>query len=340
MRGYQPGEQPLRGDVIKLNTNENPYPPSPRVLKLLRSLDGSQLRLYPDPLGGRLCEAVARRHGCGSDEVVLGNGADDILAMCLRAFVERDGSVGYFEPSYSLYPVLAEIAEVEVRPVELGADFEWAMPEGYTASIFFMTNPNAPTGILFPREQVREFCETFSGIVVIDQAYVEFAREDCVDLALELDNVIAVRTFSKAFSLAGIRLGYAVGPSELMRALIKVKDSYNVGRITQELGCAALEDVRYMEGNVERIRQTRARLGGELQRRGFRVWPSETNFLWVRPPEPGARRLYELLRDDGIYVRYFDARRTEDYLRISVGDDADMYALLGSLDRIMAGAGR
>lgn len=338
MTGYTPGEQPGRRDVIKLNTNENPYPPSPRIKKVLQDFALDTLRLYPDPTCARLRERLAEIHGCAPDQVFVGNGSDEILALCVRAFVERDGSVGYFEPSYSLYPVLAQIAEVATRPVPLGPQFEWSMPDGYEASLFFLANPNAPTGIMYPRATVRAFCAQFRGVVLIDEAYVDFAREDNMDLALSRPNVLVARTLSKSYSLAGLRVGYAVGPPDLIAALFTIKDSYNVGALAQEIALAALSDRAHMEANVERIRMERERAARALQRRGFTVFPSETNFLWVRPPRCAAEELYRRLRDDRIYVRWFDGERTRDYLRITVGTEGEMAALFQALDRLLGSA--
>ncbi|MBN1267983.1 MAG: histidinol-phosphate transaminase [Kiritimatiellae bacterium] len=335
MTGYTPGEQPGRREVIKLNTNENPYPPSPRVRKLLKDFNADDLRLYPDPVCARLRERLAELHGCGADQVFVGNGSDDILALCVRAFVERDGTVGWFDPSYSLYPVLARIEDVATRPVPLGPEFEWSMPDDYKASLFFLTNPNAPTGILYPKRNVADFCARFPGVVLIDEAYVDFASYHCMDLALERPNVIVARTLSKSCSLAGIRLGYAVGPAELIAAFLTIKDSYNVSALTQEIGLAALSDRAHMEANIERIRIERRRSTAELEKRGFKVYPSESNYLWVRLEGITAKALYEHLRADKVFVRYFPGGRTDDFLRISVGTEGEMTALFGAIDRIL-----
>ena len=204
MQGYTPGEQPTDPQVIKLNTNESPYPPSPAVREALQSLKVETLRLYPDPVSLTLRRKIAALHGGTPDNVFVGNGSDETLALCSRAFVEDDGAIGYFEPSYSLYPVLAQIRAVTARPVALGPDFEWAMPPDYQASLFFMTTPNAPTGIQYPKTAIRAFCTHFPGVVVLDEAYVDFAREHCMDLALEFANVLVLRTLSKSYALAGL----------------------------------------------------------------------------------------------------------------------------------------
>jgi len=331
LAAYTPGEQPRDPRVIKLNTNENPYPPSPCVAEALSGIDADGLRRYPDPLSLRLRERIADLHGVGAERVFVGNGSDEVLALCTRAFVEDDGTIGYFEPSYSLCPVLAGIRAVEERPVELGTDFEWRMPRGYACSLFFLTNPNAPTGILYPFETVREFCAAMPGVVVIDEAYVDFSSRHCMELAAELDNVIVARTLSKSYSLAGLRVGYAVGSERLVEALFKVKDSYNLDAVAQELALAALSDPEHMQANAGRIRATRGRLMEALAGSGYSVYPSETNFVWAKPPALPAEEVFRRLRKKGILVRYFAGERVGECLRITVGTDAEIDALIDAL---------
>lgn len=328
MCGYTPGEQPRDRRLIKLNTNENPYPPSPRVAEALAALEPADLRLYPDPLCGALRDHIARMHGVRPEQVFVANGSDEALALCTRVFVEDDGTIGCFDPSYSLYPVLAEIRNVPVRPVELGPRFEWRMPDGYRASLFFMTSPNAPTGTGYPKEQIRAFCEGFPGVVLIDEAYVDFADGHCMDLAASLPNVLVLRTLSKSFSLAGLRVGYVAGDAELVGALLKAKDSYNLDVVAQRLALAALSDLDYMRGSAARIRSTRGRLTEALRAMGFDVLPSQTNFVFARPPRPAAAEFFAGLRERGILVRYFPGPRTGDYLRITIGTDPDIDRLI------------
>jgi len=337
LKAYVPGEQPADLSTIKLNTNENPYPPSPRVTEALAKLDSSSLRRYPDPVCQRLREGIAALHACGPERVFVGNGSDEVLALCTRAFVEDGGAVGYFELSYSLYPVLADIRAVRRRPQKLGERFEWQMPETGGMDLFFLTNPNAPTGMQYPAADVRRFCESFEGVVVIDEAYVDFADEDNMDLALELENVLVARTFSKAYSLAGVRVGYAVGPPRLIEALGKIKDSYNVNVVSQRLALAALEDRAHMLANAARIRGTRERLCGALRRLGFEVFPSRTNFVWAAPPDGAAPVFFEELRRRRILVRFFPGRLTSGYLRITVGTDEEIDRLIAALETIRPG---
>lgn len=333
MTAYTPGEQPKERDVVKLNTNENAYPPSPKIAELLKQ-STDRLRLYPDPVCTDLREALADLHGCSPGQIFVGNGSDEVLAMCVRAFVERDGSIGYFEPSYSLYPVLAALHEIATKPVRLNEDFSWNMPTGYSSSLFFLANPNAPTSLQYPASSVESFCRGFPGVVLIDEAYVDFAAYNCVGLALSSENVLVARTFSKSYSLAGLRVGYVVGRESLIQAFYKIKDSYNVDRLSQEIATAAVRDVNHMRRNVERIKETRAVVAGKLAARGFEVCPSETNFLWVKPPKLGAKQVFDGLRSRKILVRYFPGELTGEHLRITIATGGEMEALLSALDSI------
>ena len=333
MSGYTPGEQPRGQRLVKLNTNENPYPPSPAVAAALAAVDPASLRRYSDPLAVAVRQRIAEIHGCPVEQVFAGNGSDEILALATRAFVNDDGSVGYFVPSYSLYPILADIRQVEKRPAPLTANYGWQLPPDYEASLFFMANPNAPTSLQHDKATVAEFCRTFPGVVFIDEAYADFAPHNCMDLATAAGNrnTIVMRTLSKSFSLAGLRFGYAVGPVELIQALYKIKDSYNLGAIPQKLALAALNDLDHMHANVKRILATRARLTQELRKRGGRVLDSATNFLFARPPDGDAERVFNQLRAAEIYVRYFPGPTTGDSIRITIGTDAEIDTLLENL---------
>lgn len=334
LESYTPGEQPRRAGLIKLNTNENPYPPSARVVDCLANVDPLQLRLYPDPVCTELRDAVGALHGVAREQVFAGNGSDEILALCTKAFVEDRGTIGFFTPSYSLYPVLAAIRDVPGVACELDESFGWPAQDPLPASLFFLANPNAPTSLLFAKERVAAFCRSFPGVVLIDEAYVDFAEENCMDLAREQPNVLVLRTLSKSYSLAGIRCGYVVGAPDLIHALFKIKDSYNLDRLTQQLATAAVRDQDAMRENARRIKATRARAAGELSRRGFAVAASATNFLWVRPATVPARTLFEALRERGILVRHFPGARTGEYLRITIGTDAEIDRLLSMLGEL------
>jgi histidinol-phosphate aminotransferase len=338
MSGYVPGEQPKDADIVKLNTNENPYLPSADVQDILSMIDISVLSRYPDPVCMELRKVIAELHGCEVDNVFVGNGSDEVLALCIRAFVERDGSVGYFDPSYSLYPVLSDIEDVEKRPVALGAGFGWQMPDDYAASLFFLTNPNAPTSMRFSSSNVASFVEGFNGVVLIDEAYADFAEENCMELALQHDNVLVARTLSKSYSLAGIRLGYCIGNAELIGAMYKIKDSYNVNYLTQEIARVAILDQDTMRANVQAIVETRRMVAEKLSELGFEVCESQANFLWVKPLGITAKSLFEALRRKNIIVRYFsNDERTKDYLRVTIGTAPEMFKFLDAVETIFNG---
>ncbi len=329
LQAYTPGEQPGDRAVIKLNTNENPYPPSPSVLAVLQQAGPDALRLYPDPVFKQLRHQIATLHEVSVDHVFCGNGSDEILSLCIRAFVPPHGRIGYFDPSYSLYPVLAAIADVATAPIPLNADFrcpDW--PARYDVPLFFWTNPNAPTSLCCPVDALADVAEHTQGVLVIDEAYVDFADATALPLAIGMDNVLVSRTLSKAYSLAGIRLGYAVGHPELIEALYKIKDAYNINRLTQDMGCAAIADQAHMRNNVELICATRARVAEALRAKGFDVFPSQTNFLWLRPPRESATDLFQRLRENQVYTRYFPAPATAEYLRVTVGTDEQMDVFL------------
>ena len=320
MSGYVPGEQPKSADLVKLNTNENPYLPSANVQDILSMIDVAVLARYPDPVCMELRKAIAELHGCEVENIFVGNGSDEVLALCIRAFVERDGSVGFFDPSYSLYPILVDIEDVKKKPVALDADFGWQMPADYSASLFFLTNPNAPTSLQFSKSNVEAFAKGFDGVVLVDEAYADFAEENCMNLALEQENVLVARTLSKSYSLAGIRLGYCVGNAELIGAMYKIKDSYNVNYLTQEIARVAILDQDTMTANVQAIVETRKMVAKKLTEFGFEVGESQSNFLWVKPLVITAKSLFDALRKKNIIVRYFgNDERTKDYLRITVG---------------------
>ena len=340
LEGYVPGEQPKSHSVVKLNTNENPYPPSPKCAEALCGFDLDNLRRYPDPNCSALAEAIAKANGTTADRVFVGNGSDEILALSARAFVENDESIGSLDPSYSLYKTLAAIRNVPFAPSPLAPDFTWAPPVTRAGdapvALFLLPNPNAPTSVRYPREQVAAFAKGFPGVVIVDEAYVDFADDTCMPLAAAADNanVVVMRTLSKSFSLAGLRLGYCVGPEDLIEALYKVKDSYNVDALAQAVALAALADLPWMRRNAAKVEKTRDVTADELRRRGWDVPPSESNFLFVRPAHRPAAALFEALRARNIFVRYFKGPRTGDRLRITIGTDAEMDTLLAALAQL------
>jgi histidinol-phosphate aminotransferase len=353
---YVPGEQPKIKGLVKLNTNENPYPPSPKVLAAIKKAVDDRLRLYPNPTAQALREKLAAFHRCRPENIIIGNGSDELLAMAARCFVEprsgrKDDSrslVQYFTPSYSLYPVLAEIHGAATNAVPLNDDFSMAsvaqLKHGklwnFSAALTFVTTPNAPSGRSYNRKQLENLCRAQNGVVVLDEAYVDFADENALDLALKFDHVLVARTFSKAYSLCFQRIGYFVGSPELIAALDKIRDSYNVNGLGQIAALATLDDLAYYRGNFARIIATRERLRRELTHLGFQVLPSQTNFILVKPPGRPAQEWMTWLREKRILVRWFNHEPIQDYLRITVGTAEDARILIKAVADILHGIPR
>jgi histidinol-phosphate aminotransferase len=336
VEGYVPGEQPKGGPFIKLNTNENPYPPSPKVFEALQ-LTAEELRKYPDPASTALRGACADRYGFdGPEWVIAGNGMDEILAMTIRTFVDPGDRIVSVYPTYTLYETLAKLHGAEFEAHDLDEHFQMSEAcMGARGRLALIPRPNAPSGVCAPREQMEEFCKRFDGLVFIDEAYVDFADDDCMDLPRRFDNVIVGRTFSKSFSLAGMRAGLGFARPELIAEFLKTKDSYNLNQATQAAALAAVADYDHMLDNVKRVRKTRQRLTAALEERGFHVVPSQSNFVLAEPRTlPAAKVIFEQLREKGIFVRYFDARRLDNCLRITVGTDEEIDALLRALDEL------
>ncbi len=326
--GYTPGEQPKGRRLIKLNTNENPYPPSPMVADALQHFPAERLKLYPVPGADSVREAAAELFGIDSRQILCGNGSDDLLTIALRTFVDQGGGFAYTEPSYSLYPVLADIQGARKIPVALDENF--MLPENAAelaagAALFIMARPNAPTGNSFPKARVAKLCREFAGVVWVDEAYADFANDNCLDLLRQYPNVVVSRTLSKSYSLAGLRLGLACAAPELIAEMDKVRDSYNIDMLTQALATAAIKDSASMRANVRRIRASREKLCGEMLAMGCDVLPSEANFIFAKPPRPAAE-VFQALRERGFLVRYFNLPRISDYIRITIGSEEDMAA--------------
>jgi len=351
---YVPGEQPNIQGLVKLNTNENPYPPAPGVLRAVREATDGRLRLYPNPTAEPLRKQLAKFHGCDPENIIVGNGSDELLAMAIRCFSEpaatRSGGnssksvVQYFSPSYSLYSVLAETHGARSNPVPLAADF--AMPSvsklrkerkwNFRAALTFVTTPNAPSGRGYSRSELAALCRAQRGVVVLDEAYVDFAKENAMDLAIRMPHVLVARTFSKAYSLCFQRIGYFVGHPELIGALHKIRDSYNVNGLGQVAALATLDALPWYRANFKQIIATRDRLIGNLEKLGFSVLPSQTNFILARPPVFPASEWLKLLREQKILVRWFDAPIVRDYLRITIGTPAEAGALVKAARRILS----
>ena len=339
---YTPGEQPKEQNIIKLNTNENPYPPSPKVEEALRTLPCEQLRRYPDPAANPLTGKLAERYGRKPSEVFAGIGSDDVLAMSFLAFFnDREHPVLFPDITYSFYDVWADLFRIPYETIPLDEAFR-IRPEEYrkaNGGIVF-PNPNAPTGRAMPLREAEEIIASNpDSVVIVDEAYVDFGAESAAGLIPKYDNLLVVQTFSKSRSLAGLRIGYAMGQEKLIGYLNDVKysfNSYTMNRTAIEAGCAALADEAYFRESCRKVIATRERSEQEFARLGFRFFPSASNFLFVTHPEKSAKEIFEALREKHIYVRYFNKPRIDDYLRISIGTDEEMNTLFEALASILA----
>ncbi|HVJ20101.1 MAG TPA: histidinol-phosphate transaminase [Polyangiaceae bacterium] len=335
---YVPGEQPRGQRVVKLNTNENPYPPSPRVLEAIHAAISGDLRLYPDPVATELRQKAGQVYGFSPESVLVGNGSDELLTMILRATVDPGQSVVFPKPTYSLYETLVAIqggvCVCPPFPADYRLPLETLGEQGQRVT--FICNPNAPSGTLASLDELDSLAKQLRGLLVIDEAYVDFASESALSLVHRHDNVLVLRTFSKSFSLCAMRVGLAFANPELLLQIAKVKDSYNMNRLSQVAAIAALDDYAWMEANAARVRETRTELGAELTRRGFIVLPSHTNFLLARRPGSDLGPLQKRLKEEGVLVRHFATPELSDALRITIGTRDEVAELLAALDRIEA----
>ncbi|MEO5958857.1 MAG: histidinol-phosphate transaminase [Opitutaceae bacterium] len=348
LHAYTPGLQPTGQGWVKLNTNECPYPPSPRVAEAIRrevGVDGAVLRLYPNPKSTSLRAAIAKLHGGGLTEenVCVGNGSDDILNLLMRAFVTREAAAGFTLPSYSLYPVLVEIQDGGMKAIEFDRSMRLPVERigESQARAFFLTSPNAPTGVGFANAEIERVLASYRGLLVVDEAYAPFARENAIPLLARHPNLVVVRTLSKAYALAGIRVGYALAHRDIVDLLDRVRDSYNVNRLSQAAAIAALGDPAYYDGVIAKVRATRDGFIAELlNRRGWKTYDSQANFVFTEPKNargetglPVAKDAYSFLVSRKVLVRHFPSHAlTAPFLRISVGTDAEMRVLSESLD--------
>ena len=337
---YVPGEQPRDRRYIKLNTNENPYPPSKKVSEALKAVDTDALRLYPDPDCSELVEAMAKSKAIRPGQVFVGNGSDEVLAFCYLAFMDDETPAIFPDITYSFYPVYAAFFGNNARIVPVNEDFtipvELLKKNDGTV---VLTNPNAPTGIALPAETVEEILRANPDhLVIVDEAYVDFGGESVVGLIDRYDNLLVVQTFSKSRSLAGMRIGFAFGNENLIAGLNAVKNSinsYTLDRMALAAAKAAVEDQAYTDDTCSRIAKTREKSGGKLQELGFTVLPSKTNFLFVNHREVHASLLFRKLRERGVLVRYFNKPRIDNFLRITVGTEEEMEILVNTLKQIL-----
>ena len=333
---YVPGEQPRDSGVIKLNTNENPYPPSPAAAKALGAFSADSLRLYPDPAASSLVDAIAQRYGLAPGEVFVGVGSDDVLALLFLTFFNSGKPVLFPDITYSFYDVWAELFRIPYEQIPLDESFG-IIPEDYfreNGGIVF-PNPNAPTGKLLPLKSVRRIVEgSPDSIVIIDEAYIDFGGESALPLIHEYDNVIVVQTFSKSRSAAGLRLGYAMSNASLIRYLNDVKysfNSYTMNRLTIEAGAALIRDEEYFQSTIRRIIRTRQETTASLRDLGFIVPESAANFVFASHPSASGEELFTYLKSKKIYVRWWNKPRIRNYLRITIGTDEEMGILLEAL---------
>jgi len=372
--GYVPGEQPTDTSVIKLNTNENPYPPSPKVMEAIRAVTPEQLLRYPSPSGQSFREAAAKVHNLSPDYILPFNGGDELLSVAIRAAASEKDSVAFLEPSYSLYPVLTEmngskairlsytieerspIADRQlpiekVRPSQ-SAIPHWSLPdniESTPAKILLIVNPNAPSGHLDPLDRLAHIAKNFPGLLVIDEAYVDFAPRggDALSLVQQFSNILLLRTLSKGYSLAGLRFGYAIAQPSLLKQIEKVRDSYPVDALAIAAATAAISDQTYFNQTRQQVIAERTRLAAELKSLGFSLPDSHSNFLLATVPNhiapgspggppPSAKQLYESLKSRGILVRYWDLPRISDKIRITIGNPEQNNKLLVELKNLLA----
>jgi histidinol-phosphate aminotransferase len=338
---YVPGEQPKLANLVKLNTNENPYGPSPRVLDAVRAEAADTLRLYPDPNSDRLRAGIAAYHGVEPDHVFVGNGSDEVLAHAFMALLKHDQPILFPDISYSFYPVYCGLYEIAYRQIPLTESFEIRADDYLTPNggVIF-PNPNAPTGRLLALEEVeRLLAGNPESVVVIDEAYIDFGGESAVRLVARYPQLLVVRTLSKSHALAGLRVGYAIGHPHLIEALNRVKDSFNsypLDRFAQAGALASMEDSAYFESICAKVVATRARLVHEMEKLGFDVLPSTANFIFARHPVRDGGELAAALRERSIIVRHFkNPARIAPFLRITVGTDAQCDALLAALKAIV-----
>ena len=336
---YVPGEQTQLKDMIKLNTNENPYPPSPKVKEVLQRFDLDTLRLYPDPDSALLVEAIAKRYNVENNQVFVGVGSDDVLAIAFMTFFNSKKPILFPDITYSFYDVWAEVFRIPYETVPLDEDFQICTKDYQreNGGVIF-PNPNAPTGVLMPLEQVEEIIRANQDVVVIvDEAYIDFGGVSALPLIEKYENLLVVQTFSKSRSMAGMRIGYAFGSEKLIAYLNDVKysfNSYTMDQLTLALGKASVEDREYFKQTTDKIIRTREWTKEELKKLGFLFEDSKSNFVFVTHPKVSAKQLFENLKKENVYVRYFaKPERISNYLRITIGTDEEMQKLISLLKK-------
>ena len=336
VKGYEPGFQPKEMEVLKLNTNEDPYPPSPAVTKALAEIGSEKLRRYPDPVGNEFREAAADVNGVDPENIMCCNGGDDLLTIAFRAFCDENRPVAYPVPTYSLYPVLAKLQNCSV--IEIPFDSEFNLPPKLAktgAALTIVCNPNAPSGSFISVGEMVSLADELSGMLLIDEAYADFADENCVALVRDFDNLIVLRSMSKGYSLAAIRFGYAIAQADLIAGLMKVKDSYNVDAVAIALATAAIKDQDYFRQRTEDVKKARESLIAQLRDLKFKVPASHANFVLAETGNCPASEIYDKLLRRNIFVRYFDLPSLADKLRVTVGTTEQNEKLILALKEIL-----
>lgn len=338
---YVPGEQPKISNLIKLNTNENPYPPSPKAIAAMQAAIGESLKLYPNAESAMVKEAVARFCDVPASWVFVGNGSDEVLAHAFAALLKHEKPLLFPDISYSFYPVYCGLFGIEYEKVPLAEDFSIRIADYQRdGGAIIFPNPNAPTGHALPAAEIEQLVAAHPDqVVVVDEAYIDFGGETVVPLVKKYPNLLVVQTLSKSRSLAGLRVGFAIGSPELIEALVRVKDSFNsypLDRVAQAGAAAAIDDVEYFEATCKAVIHSREMLVADLEKLGFEVIPSAANFVFARHPQRDAAELAKALRERAIIVRHFKQPRIEQFLRISIGTDAECTALTRALGEILA----
>jgi len=326
MAGYVPGFQPDDiASYIKLNTNENAYPPSPRVIDAIAKEAGDGLRRYPDASSRLAREEAGQLYGFDPSWIVMANGSDEVLNNLIRAFAGEGDEIAYVHPSYSYYGTLAEVQGARVRTFGLTEQFEpEGIPEGYGAKLFFLTNPNAPLGFTYTQRYIADLAGRLSGMLVIDETYADFAEENSLDLVRSLDNVVVTRSFSKSYALAGMRLGMAIARPEVIGALNKIRDHYNLDRLAQAAAVATMKDQEYFLSCIAKLKATRGWFTAELEKLGYQVIPSSGNYVFATPPDRDGAKVYQGLYDRRILVRHFSDSKLAQGVRITIGTQDEM----------------
>jgi histidinol-phosphate aminotransferase len=336
---YVPGEQPQDQQYTKLNTNENPYPPSPRVIEAIDDYDKGRLKLYPDPESRKLCTALAQRFSLNPHNVFIGNGSDEVLAHSFQAFFKHDRPLLFPNISYSFYPVYCGLYEIDYSTIPLKADFTIGVDDyNIDNGGIILPNPNAPTSLLLSLTAIEKLCQSTDSVVLIDEAYIDFGGETAIPLTKKYDNLLVVQTFSKSRSMAGLRLGYAVGHEDLIEGLNRVKNSFNsypVDSLAQTAALASLQDETYFRDSCNRIIHTRELLCRELSQLQFRILDSAANFVFVEHPTQAAADLYQSLKQAGVLVRYFNKPGIDNFLRITIGTPDEIDVLVKKLKQIL-----